>query len=285
MPYLLFIFGVDLEEFAQRPESYRLTDDLREQEFDLDDYTRHGERFTLIRDPYIDFRRETAMAARLKILLSRHKKVLFVGGLAHWTSITALLGDDAVRPAELLIRNSKPPGKRVIIHPSMAVNYMDHFPVMSTLYEAWREFEQAERIYRHLEKMNFELPGTLCHLARVQILLLEYDKARVSADRAWTHRKQARNYVLPRIIYFKILFCLLDKQSPSVWLRRIKKALQKEDVIMDWDLMLMLEIVRPDLTPEAFRFMQLLGDALQNPQNWEYQKVRISEYQNAFKTP
>ena len=78
------------------------------------------------------------MAARLKILLSRHKKVLFVGGLAHWTSISALLGDDAVRPAELLIRNSKPPGKSVIIHPSMAVNYTDHFPVMSTLYEAWR---------------------------------------------------------------------------------------------------------------------------------------------------
>lgn len=78
------------------------------------------------------------MAARLKFLLSGYKKVLFVGGLAHWTSITGLLGDDAVRPAELLIRNSKPPGKSVIIHPSMALNYTDHFPVMSTLYEAWR---------------------------------------------------------------------------------------------------------------------------------------------------
>ena len=52
------------------------------------------------------------------------------------------------------------------------------------------EFEQAERIYHHLEKMNFELPGTLCHLARVQILHLEYDKARASADQAWTHRKR-----------------------------------------------------------------------------------------------
>ncbi len=128
------------------------------------------------------------------------------------------------------------------------------------------EFEQAERIYRHLEKMNFELPGTLCHLARVQILLYQYDKARASADQAWTLRKKALNYVLPRIIYFKILFCLLDKQNPSVWLRRMKKALHSKDVCMDWDLILMLEMVRPDLTPEAFRFMQLLGDALQNPQ-------------------
>ena len=147
------------------------------------------------------------------------------------------------------------------------------------------EFEQAERIYRHLENMNFELPGTLCHLARVQILLYQYDKARASADQAWTLRKKALNYVLPRIIWFKILFCLLDKQNPSVWLRRMKKALHSKDVCMDWDLILMLEMVRPDLTPEAFRFLQHLGDALQNPQNWEYQKVRISEYQNAFKTP
>ncbi len=228
------VFGVDLEEFAQRPESYRLTDDLREQEFDLDDYTRHGERFTHIRDPYIDFRRETAMAARLKFLLSRHKKVLFVGGLAHWTSITALLGDDTVRPAELLIRNSKPPGKRVIIHPSMAVNYMDHFPVMSTLYEAWRAaasggekepFPMAGKVSRDILQKTFQeyagqerAPGDVSDKGELMLLfdnyvrrlcLLSGRKFPSMADLLETAR-----ILMPEAFYTLLLDNLMDLGQP-----------------------------------------------------------------------
>ena len=96
---------------------------------------KYGGIAAMCRDPYVDGRREYTMAARLKSLAGRHKRILFTCGLAHWEMIQKLMKDPDIRPAEILIPEGSFNFTRVIIHPRMAVTFMDIYPVLTTLYE------------------------------------------------------------------------------------------------------------------------------------------------------
>ncbi|HOY52728.1 MAG TPA: hypothetical protein PLX49_13190, partial [Prolixibacteraceae bacterium] len=172
LEYGIPLFGVDLEEFVRGPGfSHPLTEEPGYGDFDLARFVAINEPAAVrARDARADQRRETAMAARLKKLLSQFNRVLFTCGLAHWGSIRALLHDPALRPADLLPsftpslpKDHRPPSfstpacrtgglmsgrksdlpsssytpavRRVIVHPTMAMAFMDTFPIMTTLYE------------------------------------------------------------------------------------------------------------------------------------------------------
>lgn len=92
-------------------------------------------------DVEIDPRREYVMAARLKSLLARHQRILFTGGLAHWARIAAHLRDPLLPPAALVDmpdRSELAAIRRAVVHPSLAVHFMDVFPAIAGVFERRR---------------------------------------------------------------------------------------------------------------------------------------------------
>lgn len=90
-----------------------------------------------VRDDVIDNHREIVMASRLRTLLARHRRVLFTCGLAHWIRIRELLSDPAIEhaPAEEIRCAAGARFEKVIMHPAMALKYMDLYPAVTNLYE------------------------------------------------------------------------------------------------------------------------------------------------------
>jgi hypothetical protein len=87
----------------------------------------------------IDRDREIAMAERLKYLLERYERVLFVCGLGHWTSIASLLS--AAKPAPVSACSTmtlENPPVRTVLHPTVALEHIDRLPLIITHYEKAR---------------------------------------------------------------------------------------------------------------------------------------------------
>jgi len=147
------VFGVDLDEFSIGNDGHMLIEEPSDSSFELEKYIgRNAVNAGKLRDEYIDFRRETVMASRLKKILSEHKSVLYTCGLAHWDSIKSLLFDPAVKPADFLTPWLAPEMTRVIIHPSISLRFMDAYPVLNTYYEESR-LKQSR-----LENQAMQLP-------------------------------------------------------------------------------------------------------------------------------
>jgi hypothetical protein len=133
------VYGVDMDEYSVNPGRSPLIEEPVSNSFDLEKYASRFEGMAAtFRDAYVDSRRETIMAARLKYIARRFKRILFTGGLAHWVMLKKLLNDPSLKPAEFLDRGPSGEMTRVIIHPKIAVAFMDRYPLMSTLYERSR---------------------------------------------------------------------------------------------------------------------------------------------------
>lgn len=133
------IYGIDLDEFSARQGSPLLVEDPSNRGLDISAYvTKYGSYSASCRDIYVDGRREYAMSARLKAIVPQYKRILLVCGLAHWEKIIQLMNDPDVRPADEMAPSVSQSFKRVIIHPKIAVSFMDVYPVLTTIYENLR---------------------------------------------------------------------------------------------------------------------------------------------------
>jgi tetratricopeptide (TPR) repeat protein len=132
-----------------------------------------------------------------------------------------------------------------------------------------QEFGEAEKIYRQLIRLGFELPGTLCHLARVQLLMQDEEAARKTVSRAWKLRGKALKYVLPRIIFFKILFAMTGNKNPASWMIKLKSSLQDDASYMGWTIKSTVNQYQSRLTPENFQIMMVLSEVVQEFKNKE----------------
>ena len=133
------VYGIDLDEFSACHRKPLLIEDPSTQCLDIAEYAlKYGSYAASGRDSYVDCRREYAMSARLKSLLPRYKRILVVCGLAHWENIIQLMNDPDVKPAEVMEPGDSLSFRRVIIHPKIAVSFMDVYPVLTSIYEHMR---------------------------------------------------------------------------------------------------------------------------------------------------
>ncbi len=136
------VYGVDLEETAERHRKAIMLQDPASASGALEDYVRlNGTYAEQQRDDEVDSRRELAMAARLKGLAATHKRIVFVCGLAHWRSLRTLLMDASPKPAlyPAPTENDLDLFTRVILHPLLAIHHLDTFPVFTDYYEDQRK--------------------------------------------------------------------------------------------------------------------------------------------------
>ncbi|MBF0217159.1 MAG: hypothetical protein HQL30_09225 [Candidatus Omnitrophica bacterium] len=133
------VYGVDLVNFASAHRSGMSIEDPQSAH---DDQRRYADRVMgycgAMRDHRIDLARETFMARGLKDCLTRHKKVLFTCGMAHWKSIVSLLEDENVTPFPSHEIREGVQLKRIIIHPSLAAPSMEVLPQVTMEYEKER---------------------------------------------------------------------------------------------------------------------------------------------------
>jgi len=130
-----------------------------------------------------------------------------------------------------------------------------------------KKYAEAENIYHEMIELNFELPGTLCHLARVQLLSGREKEAEKSITKAWKIRNMALRYVVPRIIFLRILLLMTKKKDPSLWMARMKKELQNPDIIMEWHIQPLLDIFKSRLTAENHKVLATLAVSMQGKNN------------------
>jgi hypothetical protein len=135
------LYGVDLDESAEGERSDGVFQTPPMPGEQIERYVQENARYAgHQRDEEVDSRREIAMVARLKTMLNHHRRVLLTCGLAHWLPIQKLLSDSTLQPAPI-----PPPSAvrrlefyRTVIHPALAVYYMDLFPACAKGYEQHR---------------------------------------------------------------------------------------------------------------------------------------------------
>lgn len=130
-----------------------------------------------------------------------------------------------------------------------------------------KQYAEAEKIYNQMISLDFDLPGTYCHLARVQLMTGQEDEARKSVARAWELKGIAAGYVVPRIIYLQIFLLMLDNQDFSFWIKKINEELRKPYSTLEWHIQPLLERLKPRLTPGNHQFLATLAEFLQSKFN------------------
>lgn len=145
------LYGIDLEEMANGVYKHAVIQDPQSIKDGMTAYLESNIGMAdASRDSEIDSRREIAMAARLQTLMRRYSRVLFTGGLAHWQKISQMLEDESIKPAPVFDEQNEAMEdfKRIIVHPSIAVQYMDLFPAVAQAYERRRITEgKAARVW------------------------------------------------------------------------------------------------------------------------------------------
>ena len=134
------------------------------------------------------------------------------------------------------------------------------------LYEK-KHFAEAEKIYRQMIALDFDLPGTYCHLARVQLMAGQTDEAEKSVTRAWELKDKAAGYVVTRIIFLQILLLMLKEQDFSHWMQEITEELKKPYSVLDWHIQPLLENIMPRLTQKNYQVLSTLAEFLQSKIN------------------
>ena len=129
------------------------------------------------------------------------------------------------------------------------------------------QFTEAEKIYRQMIALDFDLPGTYCHLARVQLMTGQTDEAEKSVTRAWELKDKAAGYVVPRIIFLQILLLMLKEQDFSFWIKEITEELRKPHSVLDWHIQPLLENIMPRLTQKNYQVLSTLAEFLQSKKN------------------
>jgi hypothetical protein len=121
------------------------------------------------------------------------------------------------------------------------------------------DYQRAEELLRLLLDKNFEVPGTSCHLARILIITERETEAREFVEKAWNHRKEGKQYIIPRVLFFKILFSFLDGNSADKFLSEIKGLLKHESAFNKWKIQPALIHVKDRLTSDHFDFLLALA--------------------------
>jgi tetratricopeptide (TPR) repeat protein len=130
-------------------------------------------------------------------------------------------------------------------------------------------YQLAESLLRRILNSGFEVASTYCHLARVMMLINREHDARSQIEQARMHLEEAEDYVFLRVLWFEVLFALLDGKDPDVLLRSINEVFEEKGSRTPWTIAPVLEVVRPRLKPDDFVLLNALAAALDDKKGVE----------------
>ena len=132
------VYGVDLEIAYPLSKKGIILQDPWLAFNDLEQYVRANETYAAaLTNKTLDPLREACMTRRLKTILRRHRKVVFTCGIGHWKRISRCLADSdsQLRPVPVIETNLAGQYSPAVIHPLIAVRFMDLYPAVTSFYE------------------------------------------------------------------------------------------------------------------------------------------------------
>jgi hypothetical protein len=120
------------------------------------------------------------------------------------------------------------------------------------------DYEKASAVYRKMLVYKFEMPGTLAHLARLELTRGDLAQAEVFLINGWRLRSEAPSYVLVRILYLIVFMSMLRSVQFEKWLGCLKEVMNRPDSKMQWDMDRLLERYKKELTPDHFNLLKVL---------------------------
>jgi nephrocystin-3 len=153
-------------------------------------------------------------------------------------------------------------------HPDVVAT-LENIRSLSLEYYKHGDYNKAKELLDLLLTSNFEPLSINLHLARVCLMLNQNQDAQLHAEEAWKHREEAKSYILPRIIWFKAVFALLESESIGDYLGQLKTALQSEQAFMEWAMDPVLEHLKPLLKEKDHALITALVAALNDKNNLE----------------
>jgi proteasome accessory factor A len=136
------------------------------------------------------------------------------------------------------------------------------------------DYAGAEVLLRPLVEEGFEVASNRCHLARSLMLMDREGEARAEIEGALHSLGGASDYVLPRVLFFKWMFAILDGGRTAAIARRMKAALRNPCASSSWTIQPMIDYMRARLGDENFNFLTALAAALSGERNLE----RLEEF-------
>ena len=124
------------------------------------------------------------------------------------------------------------------------------------------DYGRVETLLRRLLDKRFEIPGNHCHLARVLILMGREHEARDEVEKAWEYRADGPPYVIPRILFFRLLFTLLDTGALEQHLARLKFSIQRDNVFSEWTIQPVIDHLKQRLSKQHFDLLHALAAVL-----------------------
>jgi hypothetical protein len=129
------------------------------------------------------------------------------------------------------------------------------------------EYALAENILRRLLMLEFDVPSTHTHLARLYLLMDRHAEARAEVAKAWKRRAEAPAYVTPRILFLQVALSLLSGHSPRTFLGSMKDAFITEGSHLGWSIEGVINHLKPRLTADDFSLLQVLSLAINESTN------------------
>jgi len=129
-------------------------------------------------------------------------------------------------------------------------------------------FSAAEKLYRRLLERQFERPGTSTHLARVLLMQDRLSEAMPVIDEAWNMLKnksvlrETPRYVLQRIVFFGILFSMLQGKSCIRKINRLRRELTKYPERMEWNIEPVINHLRQFLNNDDLIVLDAMNEAI-----------------------
>lgn len=161
-------------------------------------------------------------------------------------------GDEAgtLRQALDLDRLLRQPGNAVTLRSKALERFLDG------------RYNDAERIYTSLLQQGFQLASTHCHLARVYLRTGREQEAARQAALAWEHRAGAPAYIVPRILFFRLVARMLEGKDYGELLRQIERALRAPGAFESWSMQPVVDHLASRLTAEQRTLLTALVGAL-----------------------
>jgi hypothetical protein len=147
-----------------------------------------------------------------------------------------------------------------------------------------KEYDKASAIYWKMLINKFETPGTSIHLARLEMICGNMDKAGIFIVNAWRSRNEAPAYVLVRILYFIILINMVKLKPFYKWFGCIKHVLSLPDSKMQWDMDRVLAVHERNFQPQQIELLETLLAVLSGTSQEEYLD-KIEAWQKALPIP
>lgn len=125
-----------------------------------------------------------------------------------------------------------------------------------------KEYDKASVIYRKMLIHKFESPGTLTHMARLEIICGNMVQAGIYIVNAWRIRHEAPAYVLARILYFIILINIARTVPFDKWIGCLKQVCNQPESKMQWDMERLLSQYEKDFPPQHISLVETLLEVL-----------------------